>query len=709
MPEKARRSRCVHIERHGWIYSLCGETLQLRRGNDFVMGAKLAPVVNGKRMRLSAWRCVAENHYRAGIAGVGSAHLGIRDDRIAYWIETGRKEFDSFTLLRDITFSGDCWHTHVSDSWDRAWHKDKDQEVGISSAYMEAGVFGHDGEGLTDPGDEPITWVFNTPPRVFSVSAGPAADGVHVGFSIPGPLPVGVTHLAMEDRRLSLAFDVWRPACRDASLPVVYILPGLKDPYDVLDEHRVISEAWGLTRRKPGDHPAWWTKPVLKTFLEHHRILPEVKDPAERLQVLSTARLLDWILTVKEMIQTDEMQAILEQGVYRIYGDYRPIDALGGVNGFRKTVDALRRKGVRICYYVHPFMVNTKTDFYRKHPDAFCKPKNPSVRQKYACEYYDDNPEYALVDWTHPRGRAFILDQVEMILSKNKGCLNCDWLRSNHWRSPDPRHFDFHDPDWGIGDLMTKKVQQLIYEKAKRVKPDCCVSKVAFAEPYMQPFADVDLLCEEWNGWTDTWYRRGRIATRLVRDTIFMTDPYYLTISKSYEYYMAMLAWNSCEVPDVRHAIHPYGHYRKLRPKDFKRRLAGIKVQENAPVRITDRISVEPPAAGGDSPRISRLRTEGRRAGQCASVALSKRTFVTYSETEARIGTSETRHIDIALPPGVKVVAVERVPHDGKPSPWPHELMRDGDVTRVGMKVKDCAGPALYYRIRYRRNEARSG
>lgn len=25
---------------------------------------------------------------------------------------------------------------------------------------------------------------------------------------------------------------------------------------------------------------------------------------------------------------------------------------------------------------------------------------------------------------------------------------------------------------------MSKKVQQLIYEKAKKVKPDCCVSKV---------------------------------------------------------------------------------------------------------------------------------------------------------------------------------------------------------------------------------------
>ena len=62
-----------------------------------------------------------------------------------------------------------------------------------------------------------------------------------------------------------------------------------------------------------------------------------------------------------------------------------------------------------------------------------------------------------------------------------------------------------------------------------------------------------------------------------------------------------------------------------------------------------------------------------------------------------------------ALPPGAAVTAVERVPHKGRPSPWPHRSRAEGGTTLVSMKVVDCAGPALYYRIRYRCNAAGTG
>ena len=239
------------------------------------------------------------------------------------------------------------------------------------------------------------------------------------------------------------------------------------------------------------------------------------------------------------------------------------------------------------------------------------------------------------------------------------------------------------------------------YEKAKRVKPDCCVSKVAFADPYMQPYADVNLLCEEWNGWTDTWYRRGRIVSRTIRDTMFITDPFFLTITKSCEYYMAMMVWNICEVPDVHHAIHPYLYFRQLRPKEYKRRLAGVKVQENAPLRVTDVVRVEPPEERDGEPVVWRKRTEGRLAGWYAALALSKRAYATYSEREARIATTETRRVRVPLPPAAKVRGVEMVSHAGKVRAWPAILVDTGDGICLDMKLEDCGRRALYYRVRY--------
>jgi len=47
---------------------------------------------------------------------------------------------------------------------------------------------------------------------------------------------------------------------------------------------------------------------------------------------------------------------------------------------------------------------------------------------------------------------------------------------------------------------------------------------------------------------------------------------------------------------------------------------------------------------------------------------------------------------------GAKVKAVEKVSHAGKVTRWPAHINEHG----VSMKVLDCAGPALYYRVRYR-------
>ena len=686
------------IDWGGWQYVVDEDILYLSCRDETMAELPLTPVADGLVSTLGAWQQVADLHWSAAIEKLGTVHLGVREGHVAYWLDTEIPQFESLTCFPDTRFSGEHWQSYVSDGWDRLWDKDLDAEVGISSAYLDImNVFGADGAGLTDPGDYPPTFVWNMPVRAFSLET----DAGYLGVAMPGPLPVGVVRLTMRDRLFSVSFDTLRPACSDGSMPVIYFVPGLNEPYDILDEHRVIAERLGLTRRKSPDHPAWWTQPTFKAYLEHWRRTKDVADPEEQKKVLSTESLLDWTFTVKDALGVDEMLAIFEQGVYRCYGDYRPIDALGGVAGFRDTVDDLRSQGIRICYYIHPFMFNRKAPFYQEHPEAFCTPIDDSVIVKYACENYDAEPQFALVDWTHPKGREYMLSQVELILGTAPDCLNCDWLRSNHWRSPDPAAFRFHDPDWGIGDLMSMKVQKLIYEKAKATKPDCCVSKVAFAAPYMQPYADVNLLSEEWNGWTRTWYQRGRIATRTLRDVAFITDPYFLTITKSYEYYMSMLVWNILETPDVKHAIHPYLYFRELRDKDVKRRLAGCKVQENAPLNVTDLCRAEPPEHESEEPVIWRKRTHGPLAGWYAALALSKRAFVTYSETEARIGTSETRYVYVPLPPGAAMVAVEMVAHDGAVQPWPATDIGTPEAPLFELKAEDCAGAALYYRIRY--------
>ncbi len=662
----------------------------------------LAPEIEGRKANLLAWSQETDTRWTAALSEGGRVAIEIREGHLAYWMETTIPQFERLTYFPGTEFPGRTWQTFLSDSFDGEWEKTLDREVPISSAYDDIlSVDGADGAGLTDPGDIPPMFIWNMPVRACALKT----ETDWLGLSIPGPLPVGVTRFTVHRTRFSITFQVLRPACREGRMPVVYLVPGLTDPYDVLDEDRAISERLNLTVKKPADHPAWWTTPGFKSYLEQSRRYQEKVNSGEKnvdyLSMISRETFAEWIRTVRQDLDVPGMFAMLEQGAYRCYGDYHPTDSMGGIDGFRKMVDDLRKDNIRICYYIHPYMCNRKIDFYREHPEAFCKPKTTGHQTRYACEHGDANPEYALVDWTHPIGRDYILGQVEMIVSDRPGCLNCDWLRSNHWRSPDPRVYDFHDPDWGIGDLMSMKVQKLLYEKAKSIKPHCCVSKAGLGAPYMQPYADVSLLAEEWNGSTDSWYRRGRLATRLLRDTLFLTDPYFLTITKTYEYYMAMAVWCIMEDPIVRHAIHPYMYFRELRDKDYRRRKAGAQVQRNAPLHITDRCHVD---VQNREVTVWRKRTQGPLTGWYASLAFGKRCFTTYSETQARVAASETRLIELPLPPKAVVQSVKVVRHDGTVAPWESEPCLTPDGPGLRLYIQDCGGDPMFYQIGYKIN-----
>ncbi|MCK5380415.1 MAG: hypothetical protein KAJ81_03025 [Candidatus Latescibacteria bacterium] len=680
-----------------WEFRADGERVSIGKEGVRLAEFGVAPLVEGRPTEIGPWRKVEDSHFAADLDIGGSVHLAVEHGHACYWMETDREQFDRLIYFPDSRIESCGWQTYVSDEYDGFWDMNLDKTVPISSAYAD--IYHPDvgdGAGMTDPGDKPLMWIFNMPPRVLSFKIG----DTWLGMSLPGALPVGVTRPRVLDGVFSLSFEAYRPACCEGQGPKVYFVTGLTDRYDLLDEHRVISENMGLTVRRSADHPEWWANPFYDYWdelIRWQKAHPEM-DQAGR--ILTPERWRGWLDTVKESVGSQKINTNLEQYCYRWYGDYRPVPELGTTETMRDMIDQLRASGTHISWYIHPFLVNKKCDFYQEHPEAFCTPRDENYRFTYALERGEDDPEYALVDWTHPLGREWMLGWVDYLISDRPGCLNVDILRSNHWRGPDPRLYQFHDPDWGIGDRMSMKVQQLMYERAKACKPDCMVSKVGAGDCYMQPWADVDYLCEEWNGYTANWYRRSRIATRLMHDTLFITDPYFVTITKGYEFYMGMLSWQTPATSSVEHAIHPYMYHRELGEKDYRRRRAGFQVYFNAPANITDQCSVELGPEGEPSQR--RKYTQGPLAGFYAGLAISSRCFVTYSEEEARIASSETRRARIPLPPKAEVIAVERVPHEGKISPHDFDLVHTEEGDFVNMRVADSGGEAMYFRIRYR-------
>jgi hypothetical protein len=691
------------LQANGLKYEIQKDRLAITRDGSELASLCMAPVIDGKTKNLSSWEAAEPEHYVAQVEAETSIHLALKQGRPCFWMETDRQFMEQLTYFSDGHLHGGAWHSFVPDEWDRTWDCERDIEVAASSNYLGMSVDGGDGAGMTDPGDRPPTWIFNIPAHHCAWKVSPEE---WLGICLPHPHALGVVRYGMERERFSLSFDAVQTTCAESGCPVVYFEGEMSEPYELCERHYDLSLELGLTRAQVSkDHPDWWSHPYYKSYDDMLRTEQEeggysghfkVVDGKPRC-VLNTERIKKWHALVEEKTGLEgRINMFFDQVYFYHYGGYdKVIDEFGGVEGFRKTIDEWQERGVHTGLYFHQYTISKDSDFYKAHPEACLKPKDESVVYRHGVTVGSSETTY--VDWTHPATRTFMLGMVEFLLSDEAGCLNGDWLAINNNIGPDPRAYEFHDPAWGIGDLMQFKVQKLIYEKAKLVKPHCLVRRQSPTAPYMEPYCDEAHLCEEWNGSTNAWWRRARLATRLMKNSILGFDPWFVTLTKGYEYYQGLAAVMVPATEASTHAIHPYMYWRPLQERDYRRRMAGMQVYMHAPQWRSDQkhVSLTPE---GRFKGAWRKRTEGPLAGFYAALALTPRTLITYSGEQALISSSESRMASIPLPLGAKVQSVERVKHDTRVED--HEYAQDGESS-IRLHVEDCGGATLYLRVRY--------
>ena len=691
----------MHFVNNGYRFEAAGTDLIITRNGEACMTLPAVPRLDDVVFEAGPWQAQAPDHFQMQLSPSERVHLAVREGCVCYWVETDREHVARLTLFPDSTPTPIGWHTFLSDELDRGWSIDENADVPVSSSYLDMHVDGEDGAGMTDPGDKPPTWVWNVPVRACAFAV-PGASWL--GAAVPGPVAVGVTRFTMRHGVFNLTFEELRPNTKEWGPPRVYLLPGLTDPYETLDRHRIIAEQCGLTNTEIAPHPEWWGYPPFKIADEIHRLNQgkwmEADADGHAQTALTTSLWLECTQHVQDYARLGHGTNLeLDQIFFYGYGGKQVIDTLGGNEGLRKTIDELRRDGVRVGLYIHLFMLDpTATDFPEQHPDAICTSKDPTTVVKHGCAV--GSQDMAYVDWTHPAGRDYMMSLVEWLIGDGDGCLNADWLLMNNNLCVDPRRPEFHDPDWGTGDLMAMKATRMAYEKAKSLKPHCLVRRNSIAAPYMQPYCDITNMCEEWNGNTRAWYRRARIATHTLRNVMHQIDGWFVTLTKLTEYYFGLAAFTIPEIYSVRHAIHPYVYYREMRDKDYRRIRAGIQTYLNAPVRKGQRSKLD--FHDIERPEIWRRHCDGPLAGWYAAIGLDKRCFVTYSDTEARVAASKEIRVTIPLPPGTKVEAVEGIPHEGEPQPCAWETTANDGEAAIRLWVPDAAGAVMYIRIRYR-------
>ncbi|HEX7011005.1 MAG TPA: hypothetical protein VF184_13565 [Phycisphaeraceae bacterium] len=379
--------------------------------------------------------------------------LTIEHDAICWQFESSREVFDTLACFVGGWIDARQWHTFVFNGHDRVWDASEAAAVQIKSCNEVIGeVRGN--------------WFGNVPPRVAAFDLGEAG---WMAVSIPAALSVAETTFRFHNGAFGLELHGYRPTAEAGPLRV-YLRPGLASPEDALEFHSQVTRALGYWRDR-ANHPAWWALPRWGMYDENcHAGQTSLDAPDAQRSPLTAQRVRDWVEQVRHVTGLEEFFVFFDQGYFRRYGEYTPVDSLEGVEGFRRLIDTMRQRGVRTGLYCHPFHVDLGIPQVAAHPEWLVRGHELSAPP------VSSDMRLASLDWTHPEARRYMQEVVRRLVSPEPGCLNADWLMVNNNHVPDPRACRLHDPSWGVGDRMAYLVRKSIYETAKRHKPDVLVS-----------------------------------------------------------------------------------------------------------------------------------------------------------------------------------------------------------------------------------------
>ena len=640
----------------------------------------------------------------------GRVILEVRPDGISYAIETSVDFFESITYFPNASITSDFWQTFQFLEHDRLWSADQNTTVDIGSSIEQA-VTGPDHGGLLDPADIADNWLPSVPPRVASFRID---RDEWLGLSVPGPLPVAATRFIWRDGRFSLEFEHLRPGCEGGEMPRVHLVFGLSEAEDVLTAHAELTRAMGLYREHDDD-PGWWGQPSwglldeMLTVDDPDKSDMSVQPPEVR--PLTPELIKKWARRVEEITGVGEFLIVFDQVYFARYGEYEPIPPLGGTAGFRQLIQDLRDNGKRVGLYFNPSTVDIETPALRENPEWFADRLGegdshrgiPPTRPDMECKS---------IDWTHPGARKYMEGRVHYLLSDDPDCLGADWLCVHNTRTTDPRGYKLHDPDWGVGDLATHKLRAVIYQAAKRAKPDAMVRFIT-VDSSAQPYVDRAYINEDWTPTCDNWWRMARIVTRTLPGTLLDVCPWFVSMTKAKDFWMVAPAFGvacnyalSCFVGMGR-AAH---RFRPTREKDRRRWAASWQAYVNAPMTADQRRRLNyRPGLDIREGEVDAWRkyVSGPLAGFYAARTFGRRCYATFSTSEARLVSTEDRWVNLPLPAGAGGLEVQEVRHDGTERDWPYEKCeipeQPGEAASKGVRLlaKDCGGEGLYYRVRY--------
>ncbi|MET0261434.1 MAG: TIM-barrel domain-containing protein [Rariglobus sp.] len=510
-------------------------------------------------------------------------------------------------------------------------------------------------------------WMLAPQPHVIGFGA---ADGAGFSFSIPECLPSDAVQFALKDRTLRIDFLHHVAACDGNRMPRVYIDLGVASKIDSLDRHLKHARELGLVvddKRQP----AWWHNPLYCTWGDQCRLgLHGVHKDAS----LTRERILAWADKIRTFYD-GEVNFIIDDGYFLCMGDFRLRPELyATVDAFRELIAELKRRNFRVILWYTPFWVAKQAASVAEHPEWILHRPDGTLLDETGD--WKNKHHY---DWTHPELREHQRTLIRHFLVD----LNADGFKIDMtYAHPPSRDVVFHDPSWGAGNLMCKRVVEFIHAEATAIKPDVFLT-VNGVECYLQPYTSAVRLNDLFNMTDATaWYHRAGLVNRLMPGVAIDVDGWPAALSKLREYPFVASVFGApvsyyldgTEVGDVA-----FGD------AEINRMASVWATYAHAPLHADDRITIDVEAE-----RFERRDAEGR----LRAMSLLRRVFVTYAD-KIRVTANSAMAVAVPLEAGSSPKTCTRVSRDGTRTSV--ALHREGD--RALFFAADAADGVLYYEL----------
>ncbi len=676
-----------HLDAGNGAYRIVHDVLVMHAGQEPIGTFRLSPLFDGKSAVLAPWT-ESGGEYSAPIKGqAASVHLAVRSGCLAYWIEGDFEYIERLTYLPGSELCCRNWQSYVSDEHDRTWTMQADRGITVAAT-----VDPDKQKCQADPGDNPPTWMLCPQPRTVSFEI---RDGEWIGFSIPGPLPVGATRFIVDDERFSIVFDSVCGSTRGGSLPAVYFVTALTDAYAVLDAHLAISRDLGLVREdKP--YYAWWSRPMYDTWgqqLLYGNPCSAANTP------LTQTNVSDWVRDLEDKSGINDFTVCIDVGWFEHYGDFKAGARLGGTAGLRALIDDLHGGGHKVILWFCPYMVSSESELAASIPECMVRDRDGNLVTTHLYQLVDDNCDKSLIgnqngflDYSRPAVREHMKAVIRCCLSPEPGCLDADGFKFdfNH-QTPHPGRHTLYDTSWAAGDQMWHAVARLTHERVHEVKADALIT-CSVSDVYMQPYVDMVRLGDSFVDSPSHWFRRARLISKLFPGTLIDSDTWYMTRSKALQYWPCSAVYG---VPSFMQLVQFDDGGGRLTAADHSRLRAIWHLVEANPIEPDMAFCVDP-----ENGVFERKYTSGPLAGFYAALAVDNHCLVIYNIDEALLAATRDMEVTIPLPADCRIEKVECVWVSGKTESVDAPASGNG----LTLRVSDAGTGILHYRIRYTLN-----